>query len=749
MVTKRKMELLAPGGDVDAIKAAILAGANAVYCGLDQFNARNRAVNISFDDLQGILHLAHAHHCEVFLTLNIIVLDREIPALISLLNRLVNTTIDAVIVQDIGLFYLLKTYFPRLVVHASTQMTTHNEGQIHFLNILGASRVNLSRELNLSEIKNLTSVAHRNQIGSEVFVHGSNCISFSGICYMSSLLTGNSGNRGRCSQPCRDAYQTKSSENSYPFNLKDNSAFFDLKELYQAGVDSLKIEGRIKKYDYVYTVVDAWRKQMDLFYLQDKVGRDNSLLYKVFNRDFSNGFLTERSGINCFIDHPRDHSISHLSEINFYANEEEREKGRLKFYQEKDELKAFVEGKVQKLSAEKPALKIELSGEAGLPLQVLVKTAEKQFVIYSDCFLLAHGNQPLDYDMVMKRFKAFNETEYFIEELNLEKVKGEVYISFKELTSLKKKILYHVNGKKDWLEEIHIPKLKNTAKEMEKARLSVLISSVKDLHLCDEAAADIYFQLPACFHDQFAELVELFTTNKKLIPYFPSVIIGDDFTDAIAFLVQVKPSLLLTDNTGIAYEAFRLEMNWIAGPHLNIVNSYSLVALQENLNCSGAFVSNELNLQQIKSIKKPAHFSLHYSIYHPIVLMTSRHCLFQNLSLCDKTSMDESCLLSCKKSTRVSNLKKEAFWVEKTKGNYHAIYNESHFLNLEILKDLPSAFSSVSIDLRDVKTETKVLLEKSEVISLFENLLQRKEDAERKIKEVIYPFTNRQYKKGI
>ena len=144
---KRKIELLAPGGDIDSIKAAIMAGANAIYCGLGKFNARDRAESISFKDLHGILRLAHKNDCEVFLTLNIIIVESEIPALVNLLNKLVNTKIDGVIVQDLGMFYLISKYFKRLNIHASTQLTTHNEGQIKFLSTLNASRVNLSREL--------------------------------------------------------------------------------------------------------------------------------------------------------------------------------------------------------------------------------------------------------------------------------------------------------------------------------------------------------------------------------------------------------------------------------------------------------------------------------------------------------------------------------------------------------------------------------------------------------------------------
>jgi len=204
----RKIELLVPGGDIDAIKAAIVAGADAIYCGLDRFNARNRAENIRIKDLNGIIRMAHSNGCELFLTLNVIIVESEIPALIALLNKVVNTKVDGLIVQDFGLFYILSRYYPTLKVHASTQLTTHNQGQIAFLDRLKARRVNLSRELNLSEIATLTETAHKNHMLTEVFVHGSNCLSFSGICYLSSVHGGNSGNRGRCSQPCRDQYET-------------------------------------------------------------------------------------------------------------------------------------------------------------------------------------------------------------------------------------------------------------------------------------------------------------------------------------------------------------------------------------------------------------------------------------------------------------------------------------------------------------------------------------------------------------
>jgi len=745
---KRRLELLAPGGDIDSIKAAILAGADAVYCGLDKFNARNRATNITFEDLQGILRLAHHNRCEVFLTLNIIFVEDEIPALFGLLNKLTNTGIDGVIVQDLGLFYLISNYFKGVRIHASTQLTTHNEGQILFLGKLNATRVNLSRELNIREIKSLTSVCHDNNILSEVFVHGSYCISFSGLCYMSSVHGGKSGNRGRCSQPCRDQYATSAAGKDYPLNLKDNSAYFDLQELSDAGVDSLKIEGRIKKFDYVYLVVDSWKKQIGNFYAQNNRLNDNSPLYKVFNRDFSNAFLKGEITRDMFIDSPRDHSIRHLSETNRYSSQSSLEYDQMAFYDEKAAFKAGVEDKIKLLSISKLPLIINISGEYGTPLKVAVKTPDGSFEVLSEINLENHGTEVLNYEMVFKRLKAINDTEYYIEQLRVEDLKQEVFLPFKELTSIKKRVLYILNNSREAIDPIDSPLLKRHNRVAAKPSLSVLISSANDLHLCGESSATVYFQLPDCLKNEVAKLNDLFSNNKKLIPWFPPVLIGEEFTAAVDLLNEVRPELIVTNNTGIAWEAYRRGINWIAGPFLNIANSFSLVCLKENFNCTGSFISNEISKGQMQRIKAPEDFNLYYSIYHPIVLMTSRQCLFHQVTGCEKNKIDDSCL-RCEKSASLVNLKNETFLIHKTKGNYHSIFNDINFLNTDIVSDLPDLFSGFLIDLRDIKTRTTPGVGKSALINLFENLLNGNPGVAGELSQIIHPSTNSQYRKGI
>ncbi len=478
---KRKIELLAPGGDIDSIKAAIVAGADAIYCGLNKLNARNRATNINLEDLNGILNLAHRNNCKVFLTLNILILGSDIPELISLLNKLINTRIDGVIVQDLGLFYLLSKYFKGLKIHASTQLTTHNEGQITFLSKLTATRVNLSRELNINEIKELTLIGHENNVLTEIFVHGSYCISFSGICYISSVLGGKSGNRGRCSQPCRDEYLTTPAGKHFPLNLKDNSAYFDLREISDAGIASLKIEGRIKNFDYVYTVVNCWKKQIRSFYNQNRLNNDDSDLYKVFNRGFSNSYLKGDINKNMFIDNPMDNSIQHLSDINSYSTNDEMVKDQIELCEEKVEITTNVKNKIKQLSIAKAPLIISVSGELDTPLKVSVKTPDISFSVLSETNLSTAGTDNLnrhsrnqrgeaknkkstarclDYNSILKRLKALNNTEYYIKHLELENLKNDLFISFKELTLIKKRILFHLTGSKEIIDPIDVPLLK-------------------------------------------------------------------------------------------------------------------------------------------------------------------------------------------------------------------------------------------------------------------------------------------------
>ena len=400
---------------------------------------------------------------------------------------------------------------------------------------------------------------------------------------------------------------------------------------------------------------------------------------------------------------------------NDFSNDEEKENAELKLYNEKDEIKSSVSEKLKTLSFAKIPLTISVTGESGGKLSVFVKSANSSFQVLSDIILRNNGKQELNEEVLLKRLKSINDTDYFIENMDLSNLLSGVFLPFGEITSIKNKIVFILNGKKDIVDPIKLPVLEKSVPSRINTELLVLISSVSDINLCNETSSKIYFQLPNSFKNGIADFVKIFLENKKLIPWFPAVLIGQDFDEAVKFLQQLKPNHIVTNNTGIAFEAFEHGISWIAGPYLNLVNSYSLKILKEKFKCFGAFISNELSKQQIKAIKQPNDFKLYYSIYHPIVLMTSRQCLFHQVDGCEKNKIDSICLQNCEKSSIITNLKKQSFFIEKSKGNYHNVFNEVNFMNTEIVGDLPNFFSGFMIDLRNIKTQTKVNTDKTKL----------------------------------
>ncbi len=759
-----KIELLAPGGDVDAIKAAIIAGADAVYCGLDTLNARNRASNISFEQLIGIIRLAHQYDCQIFLTLNVIILEREFKSIAKLLSKLVNTTLDGVIVQDIGMFNIITKHFPTLDIHASTQLTTHNVGQIPFLKKLGASRVNLSRELNLREITTITKVCEEHDVLTEVFVHGSLCVAFSGLCYSTSASVGNSGNRGRCSQACREEYETTPSGHNFPLNIKDNSAFFDLPALIEAGVHSFKIEGRIKGANYVHTVVDSFRKQIDGFLNTGELTEDGERLYKVFNRDFSNAFLRGDLNQSMFIDNPRDNSKVHAVS-KFKADESQNisvvqiQDVEQNLQDDKNTIEAEVVEKIKHLSIEKVPLSLSFSGKIEQPLTVTVTTSgfsveQNTFTVQSTSLMRTSDNASIDKATIEKRFKSFNNAEFLLNELNCDNLDEGLSIPFKELTALKNEIASTLNNSMTVLPEVTLPALVNNPKAESKTKLSLLICDEEDVELANVTDADIYFKLPDAYKRGCTKYIGFLQANPRLIPWFPAVLIGKDYDVAVTILEQVKPKLIVTNNTGIAYKANELGIEWIAGPFLNTTNSYALLAMKESFDCSGAFISNEINAMQMKNIARPENFKLFYSIYHPILLMTSRQCFFQQSVGCEKPRIDNGCMLSCDKSTSITNLKGVSFAIDKQKAGYPSIYNQDQFLNMEIIDDLSHLFDGFMIDLTNIGAGDKESPDKALLIQHFEALLENKlldakSATQQQLNNLVPESTNIQYHNGL
>jgi putative protease len=298
-LSKKRMELLAPAGDWDSLLAGIAAGADAVYLGGKVFNARQNAANFGLEQLKAATELLHLHDKKIYVTVNTLIAESELAEALEYLNQLYNLGVDAVIVQDLGMINLARKYLPDLELHASTQMTVHNREGAEFLKRMGIKRVVLARELTAAEVE---SIANKFGMEVEVFIHGALCVCYSGQCLMSSMIGGRSGNRGRCAQPCRMEYQLGfnggqllQTPGAYLLSPKDIALINEIPALDRAGVNSLKIEGRMKRPEYVFQVVKIYRRALDR-YLENPGDftvspEEIRELEQSFNRGFSSGYF--------------------------------------------------------------------------------------------------------------------------------------------------------------------------------------------------------------------------------------------------------------------------------------------------------------------------------------------------------------------------------------------------------------------------------------------------------------------------
>ena len=300
----KKVELLAPAGNMDSLKAAVMAGCDAVYLGGVLFGARAFAGNFTNEEIVDAINYAHLYGVKVYVTINTIIYDSEVERFLDYVRFLHKNNVDAVIIQDIGMFDLLRKKFPNLELHASTQMNIHNYDGALLAKKLGFKRVVMARETPIDVIK---KIKEEIDIEIEVFIHGALCVSYSGECLLSALVGKRSGNRGTCAQICRKKYdfydddKNKLNTNNYLLSTKDLCTLKYIDKLIEIGVDSLKIEGRMKRSPYVYLVTKTYRKVIDNYYNTGKLKIDENdiiELKKMFNRNFAKGFMLNEDNNN-------------------------------------------------------------------------------------------------------------------------------------------------------------------------------------------------------------------------------------------------------------------------------------------------------------------------------------------------------------------------------------------------------------------------------------------------------------------
>lgn len=421
----QKVELLAPAGSPEAFYSAIHAGADAVYLAGNRFGARAYANNFTTEELIKCIRYAHIYGRRVYLTVNTLVNEYELSSLGEFLEPFYNAGLDGVIVQDFGVFCYIREHFPGMELHVSTQMTLTSGFGGNFLKEMGAVRIVPARELSLEELRQL-----KQETGLEIeaFIHGAMCYCYSGQCLFSSILGGRSGNRGRCAQPCRLSYrveyQKQTTKECYPLSLKDMCTIDHIPELIEAGIDSFKIEGRMKRPEYAAGVTAIYRKYIDLYYagkFSDVSNTDKEKLKSLYVRsNLSNGYLFRHNGRDMItIDNP-----SYGKTADTLSEELSRQ-----FPQ--SEIKLPVQMTARFIEGEAACISVCLQQEPSVSATVTGPTVE------------IAGKQPITRDNICKQLNKLGETFYYADEIQVN-VSDNAFFSLKQMNDLRRQAIEHL-----------------------------------------------------------------------------------------------------------------------------------------------------------------------------------------------------------------------------------------------------------------------------------------------------------------
>ena len=569
---KNKIEILAPAGGMDSVVAAVRSGADAVYVGAKQFSARAHAANFDISELRECTAYCHIRGVKVYLALNTVIFDDEIEDALGLLKAAARADIDAVIIQDMGLVSLCREAIPGLRLHASTQMTVHTPYGAKALWELGFSRVVLSRELSLEEIREIREAVP--QVELEVFVHGALCMCVSGQCYFSAMLGGRSANRGMCAQPCR--LPIRFGENDHALSLKDNSAIEYLNELEEIGVVSAKIEGRMKRPEYVATAVSACREKRDSGMVSPKT---EERLRSVFSRSgFTDGYIAGKIGESMFGYRKREDVVSAepklLREIrNGY----------------KDERKSV-------------GVEMTLYARAGETARLSVTDGEHEIKAESDAHAEAAIKVALTEEKAAQSLQKTGNTPYIVKEIRCD-IGENVSLSAAALNALRRDALEQLDAVRAVRHnyEIHEIDLSLSGEEViDTAPRAVGCSLDIPREMIDFKM--IFAEIGAMDDEKIAALLR---KGVALGVEIPRVMFGteSEINEKLGHLYALGVRDAMAHNIGAVYMARQRGMRVHAGFGLNITNSYAL-DFYRSMGVESAELSVELSEKRIERLFK-------------------------------------------------------------------------------------------------------------------------------------------------
>ena len=592
---KKIPELLAPAGGKAAIEAAIEAGADAVYFGLPRHNARALAENVKEDELYDVLALCRAHGVRSYVTLNTLARDGETNEILRMAERLYVSGADALIVADLGVAFLIKKYLPGFPLHASTQASGHNVDAARFLAERGFSRMVLAREMSFRDIKYFCG---NSPIESEVFVHGALCVSASGQCLFSSMVGGRSGNLGECAQPCRLPYSTgKNKKEGSPLSLKDLSLASHIPELIDAGVDSLKIEGRMKSPEYVRDVTRIYRRLLD--------GRraanadEISELERIFSRSGStDGYFTGKVG-----------------------------RGMLGVRTELDKQKSRDLAPFEKLTKKVP-VKISARITAGEPASLCVSDGAKSVTVYAEPPERAKS-APTDKESIKKQLSKLGGTPYIIEKIELS-CGDDVFLPLSKINELRRRAIAALLAPGENRSGFALPALQREEPLPSLGKGTRTARFLLAKNMPGKSVLDGFFDIVYLPLSEFG-ISKTGAANGVILP----PVIFDHEREEVEKMLGAAQGAgavhALVSNVGHIGLAKKYGFTLHGDLRLNVANRESARALLSAGLCD-LILSPELSLAAVRDIGGPAALV----VYGRLPLMTLERCVVEDCSECGK-----------------------------------------------------------------------------------------------------------------
>ena len=648
------LELLSPAGSPEAVIAAVQNGADAVYLGMGDFNARRGAKNFTNEEFEKAVTYCRVRGCKVYVTLNTLVNDREIGAAVDAARLASECGADGIIIQDLGLISAIRRALPDIPLHASTQMSIHNLAGVQAAAEMGLTRAVLARELSLEEIAYITKNA---PIETEIFVHGALCFCHSGQCYMSSLIGRRSGNRGMCAQPCRMQYSLGGRMDDYPMSLKDNCLVDRLREIEEAGVACIKIEGRMKRPEYTAIVTGIYSKALREH--RQPTPEEMTMLTKAFSRQgFTQGYFNG-------------------DKKDMFGVRGEPEEGTEKIFTVAR--RAYADGELRRVPVH---------------FYTVAEKGERIKAIAFD----DDGHKAVTYGPVPEKAKRQGLTDgYLVEQMfktggtpyncveNKAKTDPGLYLAAAEINELRRKLISELSAQRSAPPTRRSLDLPTPPKNVPTVADPKLIIQVRTAEQLTKELADLrpaYIYVPALIMAAEPKLVLPFVEKGSVpVAVLPRIVNDAQMKEVYATLQKLFDygvNEALVGNLGQVVMARRAGMKLRGDFGLNAFNSYTLEMLNE-MGFLSATASFELRIAQIKDMAKPLDTEL--IVYGRLPLMVSDQCIIK----------ESAGRCACQTPAQMADRMGSVFPVVKEYGCRNVVYNAHKLYLADKKEDLYSA----------------------------------------------------------